>query len=218
MLMAATAISVTFVAMPARGAGPPTDAGQARWSRLKLGLRPLLVLGDLNGDGKVDQRDRALLAELVAARGQRIPPGVACAAAGDINSDRRIDRKDLDDLDRWLAHGQRVDAPALAWRSVPACSFANAFVAAQLSSPNGEPVMLQFLNRHYTSSNSSVSVVYGSAAVRPDPDGTGFIVTPAQSQSTGTITVAIILPGKRKYLYTFPVYGRQGQVGSPKKP
>src|SRR4030088_2662535 len=64
----------------------PSDSGQQQWPELKLGLTPLKVLGDLNEDGRVDQKDRQLLAQMVASHNQGIPAGVTCAAAADINS------------------------------------------------------------------------------------------------------------------------------------
>lgn len=188
-------------------AEPPSGSGQQQWRELKLGLTPLLVLGDLNQDGRVDQKDRQLLAQMVASHNQRIPAEVACAAAADINSDRRVDQSDLDEMDRWFAHGHAVDAPALVHRATPACSLSHAFVAAQLKSVKREPVSIQFLDPQLNSRNSSVAVIYGTATVTPETDGTGFVVTLAASQKGGTITVAINLPGKRKYLYTFVISG-----------
>jgi len=187
-------------------ADPPSDSRQQQWeNELKLGLTPLLVLGDLNEDGRVDQKDRRLLAQMVASHGQRIPAEVTCAAAADINSDRRVDKSDLDEMDRWFAHGQVVEAPALVHRVTPGCSMSHVFIAAQLTSVNREPVSIQFLDHQLNSRNSNVAVLYGAATVKPETDGTGFVVTPATSQEGGTITVAINLPGKRKYLYTFPI-------------
>jgi len=186
-------------------AEPSSSVGQHRWRELKLGLTPLMVLGDLNEDGRVDQKDRQLLTEMVASHNKSIPTEVTCAAAGDINSDRRIDRNDLDEMTKWFANGNVVDAPALVHRSTPACSMAHAFIAAQLTSVNREPVSIQFLDDRFNSQNSTVAVVYGAATVKPETDGTGFIVTPSASQNGGTITVAITLPIKGKYLYTFPI-------------
>ncbi len=207
-LITAVAVFVLMLVSRAALCAEPRDPGQRRWSELKLGLTPLLVLGDLNEDGRIDQKDRQLLAEMVASPKKKIPAEVTCPAAADINSDRRIDKSDLGEIDRWLANGRTVEAPALAHRSTPACSLSHAFIAAQLSSMNQEPVSIQFLDHRFSTSNSNVAVIYGAATVKPEADGTGFVVTPAASQTGGTITVAISLPGKRKYLYTFPISGK----------
>ena len=205
MIASAAAFVLLLASGSALCAEPASGSEQLRWPELKLGLTPLQVLGDLNEDGRVDKKDRQLLAQMVASHGQRVPAGVTCAAAADINSDRRVDQSDLDEMDRWFAHGNLVDAPALVHRSTPACLMSHAFIAAQLKSVNREPVSIQFLDHQLNSRNSSVAVIYGTATVRPETDGTGFVVTPAVSQKGGTITVAITLPGKRKYLYTFPI-------------
>jgi len=210
MIAGAAAFVLLLASGSALCAEPVSGSEQLQWPELKLGLTPLQVLGDLNEDGRVDKKDRQLLAQMVASHSQRVPAGVTCAAAADINSDRRVDQSDLDEMDRWFAHGNLVDAPALVHRSTPACSMSHAFIAAMLKSVNREPVLIQFLDHQFNSGNSSVTVIYGAATVNPETDGTGFVITPAASQNGGTITVAINLPGQRKYLYTFATSGNSG--------
>jgi hypothetical protein len=201
------ALVLMLVAQSVHSAEPAGGPDQGRWRDLKLGLTPLFALGDLDEDGRVDQKDRELLAQIVKSHNKSIPPEVTCPAAADINSDRRIDRRDLDEMDRWLDHGRSVEAPALVHRSSLPCSLSHPFIAAQLASVNGEPVSIQFLDRRLNTTNSSVAVIYGSASVSPDQDGTGFVVKPGGSQAGRLVTVAITLPGKRTYLFTFPVSG-----------
>lgn len=210
MVAGAAAFVLLLASGSALCAEPVSGSEQLQWPELKLGLTPLQVLGDLNEDGRVDKKDRQLLAQMVASPSQRVPAGVTCAAAADINSDRRVDQSDLDEMDRWFAHGNLVDAPALVHRSTPACSMSHAFIAAMLKSVNREPVLIQFLDHQLNNRNSSVTVIYGAATVNLETDGTGFVITPAASQNGGTITVAINLPGKRKYLYTFPTSVNSG--------
>ena len=55
--------------LPASGA----DTSAVRFPELKLGLMPLIVLGDVNEDGRVDKADRALVAAMVASNAGAIP-------------------------------------------------------------------------------------------------------------------------------------------------
>jgi hypothetical protein len=189
------------------GAAEPGRLDKGRYSRINVGADPLFVLGDLNGDGVVDRADRELLRQIVESGGNTFPPGAKCPAAGDLFFERKISKADLDELDSWMKYGP-VDAPALAYSAALPCSFTTAFIAAQLKSIDGGPVSLQFLDGHLNAANTTVTVIKGAADVRPEPDGTGFVVHPRQQ--SGSITLSIVLPGSRKYLYTFPISGPAG--------
>ena len=119
----ATAFAVAL--MPARAAAdPPVHRSENFLPELEEGLTPLFVLGDLNEDGIVDQKDRDLLAKIVAAPPGSPPPAAAtCVAAGDLDFNRVIDQRDLKRLDSWLEGGHRLRVPALGFQPVfPALS------------------------------------------------------------------------------------------------
>ena len=111
-------------------------------------------------------------------------------------------------MDKWFANGATVDAPALVYRTKPACALTHVFLAANLRSVNGEPVELQFLDHRFNTKNSSVAVDQGVAEVKPETDGSGFTVTPGPSQAGHSITLAITIAGKGKYLFSFQVTGK----------
>ena len=165
------------------------------------GLVPLFVLGDLNEDGVVDRHDRDLLARLVAGAPLK---SVSCAAAGDLDLNLKLDHKDLERFDQWLADGG-VDIPGLKFEPTLPCRFKHLLVAARFDAYPGEFVPIRLLDPGLNTSNSQASVESGAASIEPSSDRKGFIVKPsAQAHPGDLVTVLLTLRGK-KYYYTFSI-------------
>ena len=199
-------VAELIVVIASAAAAPGAPAAGRREDRLKTGTVALFVLGDLNGDGVVDRADRELLRQIVESGANTFPPGAKCPAAGDLFFERKLGKDDLDELDSWLKYGP-VEASALAYNPALPCS-SNAFIAAQRKSVDGQPVSLQFLDEHLSAANTTVTVIKGAADCRSDADSRGFVIQP--TQRSGSITLSIVLPGARKYLYTFPIFSASG--------
>jgi hypothetical protein len=166
----------------------------------EFGVVPLYVLGDLNEDGVVDQEDLKLLRAYVT---QKSAAGISCMAAADLDEGRSVDARDMEILEQILKPG-KVAAPALSSRSRLGCNYKNFFIAARPQAPAGGTVPIHFLDPRFNAQNSSVTVSSGQATV--SREGNVFIVhVPASAPGNSTVTVAITLPGPRKYLYTFRI-------------
>jgi hypothetical protein len=168
-------------------------------SRFESGVVPLFILGDLNEDGVVDQEDLKLLRAYVTQKGAA---GIPCMAAGDLDENRALDAKDVEIMEQILKPG-KITAPALSSRSRLGCDYKNFFIAARPGAPAGGAVPIHFLDPRFNTQNSSVSVTSGQATVSKEQDE--FVVQVANNAS-GAVTVAINLPGPRKYFYTFAVW------------
>jgi hypothetical protein len=180
---------------------PDYDKKREAISRFETGVVPLFILGDLNEDGVVDQEDLKLLRAYAA---QKSSAGISCMAAGDLDENHAVDAKDVAIMEQILKPG-KVTAPALSSRSRLGCDYKNFFVAARPGAPAGGAVPIHFLDPSFNAQNSSVSVTSGQATVSKGQDG--FVVHVAANAS-GAVTVAINLPGPRKYFYTFAVWPR----------
>ena len=80
-----------------------------RRRKSETGVAPLFVLGDLNEDGTVDQKDLELLRGYIAHAGGA---AISCLAAADLDDNGSISSKDVAVLEQILARGA-VLAPAL---------------------------------------------------------------------------------------------------------
>jgi hypothetical protein len=180
---------------------PDYDKKRQAISRFEAGVVPLFILGDLNEDGVVDQEDLKLLRAYAA---QKSSAGISCMAAGDLDESRAVDTKDVAIMEQILKPG-KVTAPALSSRSRLGCDYKNFFIAARPGAPAGGAVPIHFLDPRFNAQNSSMSITSGQATVSKGQDG--FVVHVAANAS-GAVTVAINLPGPRKYFYTFAVWPR----------
>ena len=179
---------------------PDYEKKMAAIKDFENGVVPLFVLGDLNEDGAVDQEDLKLLRAYAA---QKSTAGISCLAAGDLDENRAIDAKDVAVLEQILKPG-KVMAPALSTRSRLGCDYKNFFIAARPQASAGGVVPIHFLDPRFNTQNSSVTVSSGQAAVSKERDE--FLVHVAgNAPGNSLVTVAIALPGARKYLYTFRV-------------
>lgn len=192
--------------IPARAAAdPPVHRSENLLPDLEEGLTPLFVLGDLNEDGRVDQKDRDLLAKIVAAPAGSPPPAAAtCVAAGDLDFNRVIDERDLKRLDSWLVGGHRLKVPALGFQPSLPCAFKHLLVAVLLDAPLGTPVPIRFLESGVSAKNARVRIQSGPATVRPD--GPGYLVeTTSSAKPADVVAILITLPKDREYLYSYQI-------------
>ena len=202
-----TAFAVVLT--PARvAADPPVHRSENLLPELEQGLTPLFVLGDLNEDGRVDQKDRDLLAKIVAAPAGSPPPAAAtCIAAGDLDFNRVIDERDLKRLEGWLDGGHPLKVPALGFQPSLPCDFKHLLVALLLDAPLGTPVPIRFLEPGVSAKNAKVSIQSGPATVRPD--GRGYLVETTSLAKPGDVVAILIrLPKNRDYLYSYQIEPR----------
>lgn len=165
------------------------------------GVAPLFVLGDLNEDGVVDDRDVQLLKAWVE---KRTSAGLSCLAGGDLNTDGVVDAKDLALLQKALAGGP-VQAPPLSYHSSLPCDYRNFFIAARSGARAGGTVPIHFLNPKFTPQNSGVTVQSGPARVTKTADG--YQVQTEKSAPPGSLVTLLITPADgRKYVYSFYVH------------
>src|SRR5260370_26796776 len=202
----ATALSIV---VPSVCAAQSADRARAqRDLRLNLpdNAHVLYALGDLNGDGVVDQRDLALLRQIVANPSAPMPAAARCPAAGDVNLDRKLDDVDVGVLAGWLKNAPHLETPALYWQSGLACGFTQPFVAATLDPRAGETFLIRFVDPGYTSSNARVEVHSGPATVRAASDGKGYVGRVSPDAKAGELAILLIsLPSNRHYFYDLQV-------------
>jgi Dockerin type I domain len=164
------------------------------------GVEPLFVLGDLNEDGAVDDKDLQLVKAYVE---QKKSAGISCFAAGDVNTDDVVNAKDVSLLEATLKKGS-VEAPPLVFHSSLPCDYKNFFIAARSGARPGGTVPVHFLDGRFNAQNSTVTVQSGEAKISRAKDA--YLVQIAQTTKSGSlITVAITLANSRKYSYTFTV-------------
>jgi dockerin type I repeat protein len=183
---------------------PEYEKKRAAIAGFEAGVVPLFVLGDPNEDGRVDEQDLKLLRAYVR---QKSAAGISCLAAADLDGNRVIDEKDAAILEQILKKG-KVTAPALSSRSVMGCDYRNFFVAARPGTAAGGVVPIHFLDPRFNPQNSSVTVTAGQATVSTGRDE--FVVR-VPANASGTVTVAISVPGPQRYFYTFPVWTTAGR-------
>ena len=183
---------------------PDYEKKRAAIAGFEAGVIPLFILGDLNEDGSVDEQDLKLLR---AYASQKSAAGISCLAAADLDENRVIDQKDVAMLEQILKKG-KVAAPALSSRSGMGCDYKNFFIAARPGTAAGGAVPIHFLDPRFNPQNASVTVTAGQATMSTGRDE--FVVRVAANAS-GTVTVAISMPGPRRYFYTFPVWPAAGR-------
>jgi dockerin type I repeat protein len=183
---------------------PDYEKKRAAIAGFEAGVVPLFLLGDLNEDGNVDEQDLKLLRAYAT---QKSSAGISCLAAADLDENRVIDQKDAAILEQILKKG-KVAAPALSSRSGMGCDYRNFFIAARPGTAAGGAVPIHFLDPRFNPQNSSVTLTAGQATVSAGRDE--FVVR-VPAGASGTVTVAISVPGPRRYFYTFPVWAAEGR-------
>jgi hypothetical protein len=165
------------------------------------GVAPLFVLGDLNEDGAVNDKDVQLLKGYVDKKSSA---GLSCLAGGDLNTDGVVDLKDLSLLQKALGRGP-VPAPPLSYSSSLPCDYRNFFIAARSGARAGGTVPVHFLNPKLTPQNSSVTVQSGPATVTRTANS--YLVQTAKSAPPNSlVTLSIVLADGKKYVYSFSVH------------
>ena len=168
---------------------------------LESGVAPLFVIGDLNEDGIVNEKDFQLAQAFVE---RKSPAGISCLAAGDLNTDGVVDARDVALFQETLKRGP-VTAPPLAYHSGLPCDYKNFFVAATSGARAGGAVPVHFLDPRFNAQNSSLSVQSGPATVAKN--GNAYRVQVSKSAPPNSVvTLAITLADNRKYVYTFLVH------------
>src|ERR1700687_678395 len=117
---------------------PDFEAKIAALRKAGQDLVPLFVLGDVNEDGVVDERDAELVHRLVQSGIEPQPSGeISCPAAADLDRNGDIDQRDLDLILSWVKSG-KVAVPALSFQSYLPCNFKRFFLAAsKIAVPGG---------------------------------------------------------------------------------
>ena len=168
---------------------------------LEHGVAPLFVVGDLNEDGVVDEKDLQLAQAYVQ---RKASAGVSCLAAGDLNTDGIVDAKDVALFQQALKKGP-IQSPPLAYHSSLRCDYKNFFIAAMSGARVGGTVPVHFLDPRFNSQNSSVTVQSGQAIVTKN--GNAYRVQVSKSAPANSlVTLAITLADNRKYTYSFLVH------------
>ena len=196
------AVVLLFAALQAQQKKLPPDYEKKMQatSNFQSGVVPLLVLGDLNEDGLVDQKDLQLLRAYVARPGSA---GISCLAAADIDDNGSINAHDVAVLEQVLAKGA-VKAPALSSHARLGCDFKHFFIAALPQGRAGGTVPIHFLDPRFNTQNSTATILAGPATVLGEHGA--FMVQIAKSApAESIITVSITLADKQKYLYSFRV-------------
>jgi len=192
---------------PPSGKRRPPDADAKIIALKSLGedLLPLFVLGDLNEDGVVDEKDLELMKRVIDRGNSEAPPEVSCLAAADVTGNGIVDEKDFDLLSSWIRSGP-VTAPALWHQSFLPCDYKQFFVAAQTTTVAGGVVNIRFLDSNLNSTNSRVTVPNGNAQVTPAEGNRGYdIAVASTAQVDDLIKVRLQLPKRGAFLFTIPV-------------
>jgi hypothetical protein len=192
---------------PPTGYHRPPDADAKLIALKALGddLLPLFVLGDLNEDGVVDEKDVDLMRQVIDHRNSDLPPGVSCLAAADVTENGIVDEKDFELVSNWVRSGP-ITAPALWHQSFLPCDFKQFFIAAQTAVTAGGIINIRFLDAGLTSTNSRVTVPNGNAQIAPADGNGGYDVTvPSKAQVDDLIKVRLELPKRGAFLFTVPV-------------
>ena len=196
------AIVLLFAASQAQQQKLPPDYQKKMQaiSTFEAGVVPLLVLGDLNEDGSVDQEDLKLLRAYVAHPGSA---AISCLAAADLDDNGSINVHDVAVLQEVLSKSP-VKAPALSSHARLGCDFKHFFIAALPQGRPGSAVPIHFLDARFTTQNSTATIFAGPATI---VSGHGaFMVQVAKSAPAGAIvTASITLADKQRYLYSFRV-------------
>ncbi len=200
LLLCATLLLFAMVEAQQKKLPPDYQKKMQAISTFEAGVVPLLILGDLNEDGAVDQEDLKLLRAYVAHPGSA---GISCLAAADLDDNGSINAHDVAVLEQILSKGA-VKAPALSSHARLGCDFKHFFIAALPEGRSGGAVPIHFLDPRFNTQNSTAAIFAGPAAVISEHGA--FMVQVAKSAAAGAIvTVSITLADKQRYLYSFRV-------------
>jgi hypothetical protein len=200
LLLCATALLFAAVEAQQKKLPPDYQKKMQAISSFEAGVVPLFVLGDLNEDGVVDQKDLQLLRAYVERPGSA---GISCLAAADLDDNGSINTHDIAVLEQILSKGA-VKAPALSSHARLGCDFKHFFVAALPQGRAGSALPIHFLDPRFNAQNSTATIFAGSATVISEHGA--FLVQIAKSAPAGAIvTVSIAMADKQKYLYSFRV-------------
>jgi hypothetical protein len=200
LLLCATAM--LFAVVEAQQKKLPPDYGKKRAaiSNFEAGVVPLFVLGDVNEDGVVDQKDLQLLRTYVEHPGSA---GISCLAAADLDDNGSINAHDIAVLEQVLAKGA-VKAPALSSHARLGCDFNHFFIAALPQGRPGSAVPIHLLDPRFNTQNSTATIFAGPATVVSN-HGAFLVQVAKNAPAEAIVTVSITLAGKEKYLYSFRV-------------
>lgn len=208
LLIAAAASAMSITAPSTCDAQQPTRQQLELLRNLPDSAHVLYILGDLNGDGVVDQKDLALLRQIVAKPSAPMRAAIRCQAAGDVNLDHKLDASDVAVLAGWLKDAPRLDTPALYWQSGLGCKLTEPYLAATIEPRAGANFLIRFIDPSYSTSNSRVEVHSGPATIRPASDGKGYTGAISSDAKPGALAILLItLPGNRSYYYDLQVRG-----------
>src|SRR5580765_6609051 len=126
LLLCATALLFAVVEAQQKKLPPDYQKKMQAISNYEAGVVPLFVLGDLNEDGMVDQKDLKLVRAYVA---HPVGAGISCLAAADLDDNGSINAHDVAVLEQVLGKGA-VKAPALSSHARMGCDFKHFFIAA----------------------------------------------------------------------------------------
>jgi Dockerin type I domain len=195
------ACSTGFSQQPQKHVPPAYEKKMEAIKNLEAGVAPLFVIGDVNEDGVVDDKDLQLVK---AYLDKRSAAGISCLAAADVNTDGVVDAKDLSLLQKALSRGA-VQAAPLAYHSTLPCDYKNFFIAARSGARPGGTVPVHFLNPQFTTQNSSVTVQSGEATVVKSGDS--YIVQVSKTAGPNSLVdLAIVLADRKRYTYAFVVH------------
>lgn len=171
---------------------------------------PQFVLGDVNADGSVDDRDKQALAQIVES-GNR--SAASCAAAGDLTGEGLLDATDIEAFDA-LLKGEfvfagtdiKIDLPLLYTQTALPCSLNNLFFAASPAVNAGEPASIFFLDPAIDMSAVVVEVLAGNVERTTNRLAWGLNFVPAATMQPGRpVILRIGIPGRGMFLYAFQI-------------
>jgi hypothetical protein len=204
-LLAALVVACAAVDSRAQSGAVHTPEWESKMAAVRNagpGLVPLFILGDVNEDGKVDQKDLALVRELAKRTLPILPTkAIPCPAAGDLDQDGAISARDVAELTKWTRLG--VTTPALGYLSALPCNFTRLLIAASPGVERGGKAYIRFMDASLNSMNSTVAVEEGDAAIASAGDGRGYEVTPGPTAKIGDLIVLkITVPKNKSYYYS----------------
>src|ERR1043166_997990 len=200
LLLCATALLLAVGQAQQKKLPPDYQKKRQAIGNFEAGVVPLFVLGDLNEDGVVDQKDLQLLRAYVEHSGSA---GISCMAAADLDDNGSINAHDIAVLEQVLSKGA-VKAPALSSHARLGCDFKHFFIAALPQGRPGNAVPIHLLDPRFNTQNSTASIFAGPATVVSN-HGAFLVQVAKNAPAEAIVTVSITLAGQQKYLYSFRV-------------
>ena len=200
LVLCATALLCAIAGAQQKKLPPDYEKKRAAISSFEVGVVPLFVLGDLNEDGVVDQKDLQMLRAYVEHPGST---GISCLAAADLDDNGSINAHDIAVLEEILSKGP-VKAPALSSHARLGCDFKHFFIAALPQGRAGSAVPIHFLDPRFNTQNSTASIFSGPATVVSN-HGAFMVQIAKNAPAEAIVTVSITLADQQKYLYSFRV-------------